>query len=107
MTSELDSDEGSGSRDGATPKDDRPTVYGLTLREVARRYRVSPDKVRTWIRRGDLKAVNTAMFLCGKPRWVVLPEALAVFERVRASGPPPKTPRRKKDPPGYIDFFPD
>jgi excisionase family DNA binding protein len=44
-----------------------PPPRGLTVREVARRYRVSPDKVRAWIRRGELAAVNTASTLCGKP----------------------------------------
>jgi excisionase family DNA binding protein len=31
---------------------------GLTVREVARRYRVCKDKVLGWIRRGELIAVN-------------------------------------------------
>jgi transposase len=66
---------------------------GLTVRDVARRYRVSPDKVRGWIARGELPAVNTAAALCGKPRWVVTPDALASFERRRAGRPPPSRPR--------------
>jgi hypothetical protein len=44
---------------------------GLTVHDVARRYRVGEDKVRAWIGRGELKAVNTAAALCGKPRWVI------------------------------------
>lgn len=48
--------------------------FGMTPREVARRYRVSPDKARAWIRKGELRAVNTATGLGGKPRWVVLPQ---------------------------------
>jgi excisionase family DNA binding protein len=61
-----------------------------TVREVARRYRVSQDKIRTWIRTGELRAVNTAAVLCGKPRWVVSEEALAEFERRRSSVPSAK-----------------
>jgi transposase len=53
---------------------------GLTVRDVARRYRVSPDKVRGWIKQGELPAVNTAATMCGKPRWVITPEELARFE---------------------------
>jgi hypothetical protein len=79
---------------------------GLTVADVAVRYRVSPDKVRVWIARGELPAVNTAAALCGKPRWVVTPDALAAFERRRAGGPPPKPPRRRKR--SYqVDYFPD
>src|SRR5262249_18503933 len=48
---------------------------GLTVRDVARRYRVGEDKVRTWIARGELKAINTAAALCGRPRWIVPVEA--------------------------------
>jgi transposase len=79
---------------------------GLTVRDLARRYRVGEDKIRGWIRRGELRAVNTATALCGRPRWVVNPDALAEFERGRASGPPPQTrrPRKKAE---MVDYFPD
>jgi excisionase family DNA binding protein len=87
----------------ATPALDSST--GLTVREVARRYRVGEDKVRTWIARGELKAINTAAALCGRPRWVVPVDALAEFERRRAGGPPPKPPsrRRRRE---AIDYYP-
>jgi hypothetical protein len=79
---------------------------GHTVRDVARRYRVGEDKVRGWIARGELKAINTATVLCSRPRWVILPEALTEFERRRAGGPPPKpAPRRKR--PVTVDFYPD
>jgi hypothetical protein len=79
---------------------------GLTVRNVAKRYRVGPDKVRAWIDRGELRAVNTAAVLCGKPRGVILPDVLAEFERRRAGGPTPKPPqrRRRKE---LIDYYPD
>jgi excisionase family DNA binding protein len=81
---------------------------GLTVADVARRYRVSEDKVRAWIRSGELKAINTARTLCGRPRWVVMPEALALFEARRQSAPLPKSPvRRRPQRSGYIDYYPD
>jgi hypothetical protein len=73
---------------------------------MARRYRVGEDKVRGWIRRGELAAINTATVMCGRPRWVIPPDALAVFEHRRAGGPAPKpAPRRKRS--YQIDFYPD
>jgi hypothetical protein len=79
----------------------------MTVREVARRYRVAPAKVRAWIRRGLLGAVNTASAECGKPRLIVLPHHLADFERSRSATPPPKAPRRRKQRPGFVDYYPD
>jgi hypothetical protein len=86
-----------------------PSPGGLTVRDVARRYRVDEDKVRGWIARGELRAVNTASVLCGRPRWVVSPDALAEFERRRAGGPPPKPPKpkRARRTNAEIDFYPD
>jgi hypothetical protein len=78
---------------------------GYTVPEVARRYRVGQDKVRAWIMRGELDAVNTAALLCGKPRWVIMPEALATFEKRRAGGPTPEPPRRRQ--PAVKDYYPD
>jgi hypothetical protein len=84
---------------------EHPAPAGWTPREVARRYRVSPDKVRAWIAAGVLPAVNTAAVLCRRPRWVVTAEGLAAFEKGRSGGPKPKPPRRRRRPPA-IDFYP-
>jgi hypothetical protein len=80
---------------------------GYTAAEVARRLRVSKNKVLTWIRRGELVAVNTATVLCGKPRWVITPDALAAFEKRRAGGPPPEPPARRRRQPAVKDYFPN
>jgi hypothetical protein len=83
-----------------------PPARGLTVRDVARRYRVSPDKVRAWIARGELRAINTASAMCGKPRFVIPPEALTDFERRRDASPPPIPPRRRKRT-NLVDYYPD
>ena len=79
--------------------------HGYTTREVARRYRVGEDKVRGWIRRGELKAINTSAALCGKPRWVITSDALTEFEGRRSGGQPPKPARCRRT--VARDFYPD
>lgn len=82
-------------------------VPGLTVADIAKRFRVSPDKVRGWIRRGELHALNTSDIRCGKPRFVVTPDSLVAFERGRQAATPttPKPQRRKQT--HIIDFYPD
>jgi transposase len=80
---------------------------GRTVSDVAKRYRVSPDKVRAWIKRGELVAINTASVLCGKPRWVIPPDALASFERHRQAAEPPKPARRRRRESDIVHYYPD
>jgi transposase len=86
-------------------RDGSAIAPGLTVRDLARRFRVGEDKVRGWIARGELSAINTAAVLCARPRWVVTPDALATFERRRASGPLPQPQKRKKQM-EFVDYFP-
>jgi excisionase family DNA binding protein len=66
---------------------------GLTVPELAKLLRVGQDKVRGWIRRGELAATDTGT--AGRPRLVILPSALAEFERShRAGRAPPRPPPR-------------
>jgi hypothetical protein len=79
---------------------------GFTTADLARRYRVGQDKIRNWIRVGELAAMNTADVKCGKPRFVVMPEELRRFEQSRQTVTPPRPARRKKKR-QTIDFYPD
>ncbi|HEY7311878.1 MAG TPA: helix-turn-helix domain-containing protein [Gemmataceae bacterium] len=79
---------------------------GLTTTDAARLLRVSEDKIRAWIRAGELPAVNTANTRSGKPRFVILPQAIRQFVAARSAAPPPKPPRRKKKT-TLVDFYPD
>jgi excisionase family DNA binding protein len=79
---------------------------GLTVREVAQRYGVGLDMVRSWIEDGVVRAVNTSD--SEKPRYVITPEALEQFEASR----PLEKPVQKKEPkrtlpPGWVDYLPD
>jgi len=77
----------------------------LTPPAVARRFAVDPSKVLTWIRRGELRAVNVATHTGGRPRYRISPADLAVFEAARAAGPQPKITRRRRKDAGVIQFF--
>jgi hypothetical protein len=78
----------------------------FTVSDLARLNRVGPDKVRRWIARGELAAVNTAAALCGRPQLRITPEALAAFERLRSAAPPPR-PQRRRRWAAAIDYYPD
>jgi hypothetical protein len=80
---------------------------GFRVPEVACRLCVGQDKVRRWIALGELRAVNTASSTCGRPRWVVPPEALTAFEARRAGGPPARPARRRRKRAAAVDFYPD
>lgn len=67
----------------------------LTPPEVARLFRVSNSKVLTWIRNGELRAVNVATRMGGfRPRYRIDREDIAAFERWRQVIPPPPKTRR-------------
>jgi hypothetical protein len=68
---------------------------------------VGEDKVRAWIRSGELVAINTATSLCGKPRFVITPEALERFERGRQVVARPKPTTRRRRQTGQVDYYPD
>lgn len=102
-----------GADDAADPIEEsghRPAAdrsRGYTTADVAARLRVSTDKVRCWIERGLLTALNTSDVRCAKPRYVVTPEALAEFEQTRMVAKPTKAPPRRRRPPHVKDYYPD
>src|SRR5262249_50226894 len=72
----------------------------VTVSDFAQRYRVGEDKIRAWIARGELRAINTAATLAGRPRWVIPPEAVKEFEAKRMGGvvsAPARNRRRRVD----------
>jgi hypothetical protein len=80
---------------------------GYTVADLCRRWKVGADKIRGFLRRGELIGINVATNLVGKPQWRITPESVEQFERRRTSASPPKPARRRKQPAGFIDFFPD
>jgi hypothetical protein len=80
-------------------------LHGYSVADLCRRWKVGPDKIHGFLRRGELVGINVATSLVGKPQWRITPESVEVFERRRSSVPPPKTTRRRKRP-AAIDYFP-
>jgi excisionase family DNA binding protein len=80
---------------------------GYTPREMAKLLRVNADRVRGWIRSGELRALNVAMTRCGRPRFVILPHHLSEFESRRAAATPASPAVRRQKRRDFIDFYPD
>src|SRR5262245_41173577 len=87
------------SNDGMTGKADKQRTGGMPSRaltppQVADRLSITPEKVLHWIRSGELRAVNVATKLGGRPRYRVIPADLAAFESRRAAVPDPRPVRK-------------
>jgi hypothetical protein len=79
---------------------------GYTVRDLARKWRIGEDKIRGFLRRGELVGVNVATHLSGKPQWRITAESVERFERRRSSAPPPQPPPRRRRS-ALVDFYPD
>jgi transposase len=77
----------------------------ITPGQLANRFGVGIHKVLSWIASGQLAAVNVATNPHGRPRWVIMPEAIADFERRRAAQPKQATQRRRKRDTTVTEYF--
>jgi len=68
----------------------------ITPPELAARWGIDPAKVLTWIRSGELRAIDASTRLGGRPRFLIDEADILVFENRRAVGGPIKTPRRHR-----------
>jgi hypothetical protein len=73
-----------------------PPPAGFTVADLARRWRIGEDKVRAFLRRGELAGVNVAANLAAKPQWRVTVDSVEKFEQRRSSAPPPPRARRRR-----------
>jgi hypothetical protein len=65
--------------------------------QIAQSRGIDANKVVGWIKSGELKAINAATSLGGRPRYLVSDTALDDFDRRRAVIPPaPSAPRRRR-----------
>ena len=80
----------------------------LTPRHLAKRYGVSVDKILTWIRSGELRAITAATKLGGRPRFLIDEDDVREFETcraVQASRISQKRKRRQGRQRDVIEFF--
>jgi hypothetical protein len=80
-------------------------AHGYTVADLCRRWRVGADKVRAFLRRGELVGVNVASRLSAKPQWRITPESVERFEQRRTSAPMTPAPRRRRR--AERDYYPD
>lgn len=80
------------------------TPAAMTPPEVARRWKVSPDKVLAFIRAGELQAFNISSKPSGRPRYRILMDEVIAFEQRRTvrQRPRPRQQRRRRT---QYDFF--
>lgn len=81
------------------------TPQGFTVSDLCNRWRIGADKIHTFIRQGELVAVNLAANRSGRPQWRVTPESLHAFEARRSSMPPSKPQKRRRQA-GMVDYYP-
>jgi hypothetical protein len=81
------------------------TAKARTLAQVAELYQVDYDTAHGWVASGALRAINVGKGSI-KPRYRIMPDALAEFERARTVSPPPPRPRcRRKRRPQVYEYF--
>jgi hypothetical protein len=81
-------------------------MQGFTIADLCVRWKVGPDKIRAFLRRGELVGVNLSANLSARPQWRITEQSVALFERRRSSAPCPKPPSRRRRAPAEIDFYP-
>jgi hypothetical protein len=79
---------------------------GYSVADLCQRWKVGADKIRAFLRRGELIGVNIATNLAARPQWRITAESVERFERRRSSAPPPTPPTRRRRQ-QIIDYFPD
>jgi hypothetical protein len=85
---------------------DTSPTRGLTPAEVGRLLRISPDRVRAMIARGELGAIDTTPYCGGRPRYVVLPHHLREWEQAHRAATPQAIPKQRRRKEKVPDYFP-
>ena len=85
-----------------------PTVDQQTVTppELAKLWRVKPERVLVWIKSGELRAFDVSSRPgVGKPRYRIPQDAIIEFENRRSAAQVKTTRRRRKRPADVIEYF--
>ncbi len=83
-----------------------PATVWLTPPAIAEELGIRQSKIATWIRSGELIAVDVSETRGGRPRWRISREALDSFLLRRQSTPPAEPiRRRRRQDENVIKFF--
>ncbi len=82
-----------------------PRKTKLSPPELAKQWGIDVVKVLHWIKSGELRAINLATRLDGRPRYAIDVSDLAAFEASRTVQPPAPRVRRRRVNPNIIAFF--
>ncbi len=74
--------------------------------QLAEIWSVKPAKIISWIRSGELQAINLASTSSSRPRYRIAREAIQLFEKRRSANPLPKRATVRK-PKHVKEFFKD
>ena len=77
----------------------------LSPPQLAAQWGIDVAKVLTWIKAGELRAINAATTRTGRPRYLIDQADIATFEAGRAVQPPAPRIRRRRVDPNVIQFF--
>ena len=85
------------------PVVDQQTV---TPPELAKRWRVKPERVIAWIKSGELRAFDVSSRPgVGKPRYRIPQDAIIEFENRRSAAQVKTTRRMRQQPADVIEYF--
>lgn len=82
------------------------SLAGYTVADLCRRWKIGPDKIRLFLRRGELVGVNVASNVSARPQWRITAESVARFEQRRSSIPLPVLAKRRKRT-TQVDYYAD
>jgi len=78
----------------------------LTPPQYAEMLGVKPDKILSWIARGELRAIDVSERAgIGRPRWRIPMDAIVEFEQRRSAKPPTKRSRRRGRDQNVLDII--
>jgi hypothetical protein len=98
------------SADAADVRPDRSeadATCGFSVADLCRRWKIGAEKIRGFLRRGELVGINVATNLSARPQWRITRQSVDLFERRRSSAPVPRQRRKERRQPQEIDYYPD